>query len=140
MDTVTVEIESSYTVLNEAGATDVVGNSTLSDGSVVVRLFDTGDELRFTFSVAEAGTYGLQVLIRSGNSGSTTNKFDHYDYTLNGNTITGSNGDVIKTLADLGTSHWGYKVFSVPLLQGSNTLDIAAANGFSAVDKIKYYK
>ncbi|MES2730178.1 MAG: putative Ig domain-containing protein [Bacteroidota bacterium] len=109
-----------------------------------ISIYDTGDKIILTFSVAQAGTYQLYVRARSGDVNGSSNYFPpNAGYNLRidnaANPLTGVTGTQVSALTNcLGNSYWGTLV--LPLLNltaGQHTLSIESTRNWAAVDYLE---
>jgi hypothetical protein len=136
------EVESPLEIVRDTGAKGEIStvDATLDSGESVT-LYDSGDTVRVSFSVARTGVYRIAVRVRAGGAESPTSFWpDGYSFRLDGATLI-LVGDK-KTLSPLdpalGGCHWGNMVSGAfPLRKGTHSLDISATADWAAVDYLE---
>ncbi len=136
-----IEIEDVYEVVADVGTNNSVAPDSYNPGAnngQHVRLFDTGDELKFDFQVDEAGTYELALRLRVGEAtGTDRNLVSSYQLSLDG-AITDFSLEE-SSISDLDLdSYWGYVKTDATLAEGSHTINIKALADWLKADSFRF--
>jgi hypothetical protein len=135
-----------YVELADPG-TNGIGKMSVSTHSAgaSVKLYDSGDKIRISISVATAGNYIVKARVRSGyytsTSSNTTGYWNGgYSYAINGASVTfnADNSTISAKDASYGGSYWGTMQSSaVALKAGTNTVDVGALKSWLGVDYVE---
>ncbi|MCG8310100.1 MAG: hypothetical protein MI975_22070, partial [Cytophagales bacterium] len=111
--TVRYEIEDNFIILSDVGSNGAVGvgSSPVNSNGQAVKVFDSGDEISFGFTVPNAGTYDLGLWLRCGSAaGPDVFWPDGYEFNIPGIgpiVFVGDTSTITGPESAYGTSYWG---------------------------------